>query len=227
MILRILALIAAAGGACGMDDARPSFDLRLELALERPPQRVREDFTNGGAATLPSTTLVTPIDADPPRVARIVAAADDLQARGGLVWGVGVEVVQDRFHIADGTPERSGPELHQRLLGGFAMLGWGFAPLPRLELEATAYGAIGLVRVHWVSPDISAGAAAGVGDGGYTEEGIRVAAGTALAPGMAQAFVGLTATQSGAEIDYDSGDSSQLRIIAAGWTAGIAVGYRF
>jgi hypothetical protein len=222
MLLRQLTLAAALGAAVGADEPGPALDLRLELALERPPQRVHDDFSNGGSASVPSGTIDTPIDAEPPRIARIVAASG-----GGLAWGIGVELVDDRMRIADGQAGRAGIDLHQRLLGAFGMLGWRFAPLPPLELEATVYGAIGLARIHWISPDLGAGTAEAAGDGGYTEEGLRLAAGGALGHAMAQLFVGVAATQSGASIDYASGDSSELRIVSAGWTAGIAAGWRF
>jgi hypothetical protein len=226
MLRRLLALAAASVGAHGADDMRASWDLRLELGLERPPQRVHEDFANGGSASLTNTTLETPIDAAPARILRVIAAADEGRVGGGLAWGFGAEFVDDRFTIADGTG-RGGPELRERLLGFFGMLGWSIAPVPRLELEAVAYGGIGLARISWVSPDIASGIAEGRGDGGYTEEGLRLAAGTPIPHGLLQVFAGIAATQSGAEIDYASGDSSNLRLDAAGWTTGLAAGYRF
>jgi hypothetical protein len=226
MLHRPLVLLCAiVGVVVAVDDEIPTFDLRLELALASPPRRVHDEFTNGGSAAVPSGTYTADIDASPTRIARVIAASASRSRAGGLLWGFGGEYHRDRFRIAD--PPRGGSALHVGMLGGFAMLGWAWAPSRALELEIDAYGGVGYCRAGWISPDVSAGTTSAVGDGGYAEEGVRVAVGAAVARVLMQAFVGLEATQAGADVDFDTGDSSRLRLDSGGWTIGLAAGYRF
>jgi hypothetical protein len=228
-LLASLSLLPLAAAPSSAADDSPYLDLRLELGRADAPRHVSEEFTNDSGAAVASGTYDLDLDARRAHALRVLAASSAPGARGGaLLWGVGGEWLTDRFHLVDPAPERAGPELRSRLLGAVGMLGWAWSPLPGLELEAAARAALGICHLRWIGPDASAGAVEGEGDGGYASEGLRLAAGTCpWRHAVLQAYGAWSATQAGADVDYDTGDSSRLRIDGTGWEVGVVVGYRF
>jgi hypothetical protein len=171
---------------------------------------VHDEFTDESGAAVPSGTYDTPIDADPARVLRVLVDSSAPGSAGGLLWGVGGEWIRDDFRIARDVPARSDAELRSSLLGAIAMLRSG----------RRASRGSGPMRPRTRSPATA--------PGGYTSEGLRLSAGTcAWRHTVLQVHAGLSATQAGADVEYETGDSSRLRLTSAGWTLGATVGCRF